>query len=97
MLSSFLMGLAVAVAAAMGNTPALLASGISLLFFFAAASSEKRKDIGEGILMPAKVSTLAFSVAAAVFFPLYGAAIAAVIILTRVYYSRRFGIRYPSL
>jgi len=96
-LSSLLMGSAFAVAAVLRNTPALIASGISLLFFFAAASSERRKGIGDGILMPAKVSTLAFSLAAVFFFPLYGAFLAAVIILTRVYYSKRFGIRYPSL
>jgi hypothetical protein len=80
-----------------GNDPALYASGVSLLFFVFASVSERKNGSGAGILLPAKISTLAYSLAAAVIFPAYFAVLAAVIILTRIYYAKRFGMRYPSL
>jgi 4-hydroxybenzoate polyprenyltransferase len=102
LLSAILMAASCAASALVGNMPALYASSVSLLFFIVTAVSERRGRPGEGrsgdgILLPAKVSTLAFSVAAGVFFPAYFGALALTIILTRIYYSRRFGMRYPSL
>ena len=47
-------------------------------------------------LIPVKTATLIFSTAAGFLFPLYLPFLAAVILLTRLYYSRRFGIDYPS-
>jgi 4-hydroxybenzoate polyprenyltransferase len=95
--STLLMAGAFAAAILTRNEPALYGSIVSLLFFFVASASERKKPSGAGILLPAKVSTLAFSLAAGVLFPAYIPALAAVIVLTRVYYMKRFGIRYPAL
>lgn len=79
------------------NTPAFYASSVSLLFFIVASISERKKSSGAGILLPAKASTLAYSLAACVLFPVYIPVLAVTIILTRVYYAKRFGMRYPAL
>ncbi len=96
-ISTILMAGSSAVAALVGNDPALSASIASLLFFVITAISEGKKASGAGILLPAKISTLAWSLAAGFLFPAYIPLLAVVIILTRIYYGKRFGIRYPSL
>ena len=96
-ISTALMAGSFAVAALVGNNPALYASIASLLFFIVTSVSEGKKPSGTSILLPAKISTLAWSIAAGFLFPAYIPLLAAVIILTRIYYGKRFGIRYPSL
>jgi 4-hydroxybenzoate polyprenyltransferase len=96
-LSALLMAGAVSASAITGNSPALYASVVSLIFFVYALISERKRVSGAGILLPAKASTLAFSVSACVLFPVYLPFVAIVVILTRVYYGRRFSMRYPSL
>ncbi len=96
-ISTVLMAGSLAVAAPAGNDPALYASIASLPFFIVTSVSEGKKSFGAGILLPAKVSTLAYSLAAGFLFPAYIPLLAVVIILTRIYYGKRFGIRYPSL
>jgi 4-hydroxybenzoate polyprenyltransferase len=96
-LSTILMASSFVAAALMKNDPAFYASTISILFFIIAAISEGKKTTGPGILLPAKISTVTFALAAGALYPLFIPALATVIILTRIYYSRRFGIRYPSL
>jgi len=96
-ISTILMAGSFAAAVLTRNTPAFFASSVSLIFFIAASVSERKKPSGTGILLPAKVSTLAYSITACVLFPAFIPILAAVIILTRIYYGKRFGIRYPSL
>ena len=96
-ISTVLMAGSLTVAVLTRNTPAFYASSISLLFFIIASVSERKKTSGAGILLPAKISTLAYSLAAGYLFPAYIAVLAAVIIITRIYYRKRFGIRYPAL
>jgi len=96
-ISTLLMAGSFAVAVLTRNTPAFYGSSVSLLFFIIASISERKKSSGTGILLPAKISTLAYSLAAGFLFPAYILLLAAVIILTRIYYGKRFGIRYPAL
>ncbi|MCU0638799.1 MAG: UbiA family prenyltransferase [Candidatus Krumholzibacteria bacterium] len=91
-----LMCAAAASALLVGNRPALFASLLSLPLLVAAASGMKEPAAGR-ILLPAKIATLVFALAAGFFFPLFIPLLAAVIIATRIYYKRRFGISYPSL
>jgi len=79
-----------------GNRPALFSSLLSLPFLVAAASGRKEPSPGR-ILLPAKIATLVFALAAGFIFPIFIPLLAAVIIATRIYYRRRFGISYPSL
>ena len=96
-ISTILMAASFAAAVLTRNTPAFYASSVSLLFFIIASVSEKKRFSGSGILLPAKVSTLAYSLTACVLFPACIPVLAVTIILTRIYYARRFGMRYPSL
>jgi len=48
-------------------------------------------------LLPARAATVVYSLAAAFYYPLYLPWLVAVIAATRLYYARRFGMRYPSL
>ncbi len=70
-----------------------VAAAIAAPFFLAAWIQE---SVAVSTLA-SKVAILALSVFAAIFFPLYGALLIFTIILTRVYYSRRFEITYPAL
>jgi hypothetical protein len=97
MVSTVLMAGSLAAAVLTRNTPALYASGVSLLFFIFSSISERKRPSGARILLPAKISTLAFSLAACVLFPVLIPVLAATIMLTRLYYAKRFGIRYPAL
>ena len=94
--STALMGGAVVAAYLAGNTPALAASLLSLPFFLIPVRSVTTPARTADALIPAKAATLLFSIAAGFLFPLYIPWLAVVIVLTRVYYSRRFGIDYPS-
>lgn len=96
-ISTILMAASFLAAVMTHNTPALYASSVSLLFFIVVSVSERKKSSGVGILLPAKISTLAYSLTACVLFPAYIPVLAVTIILTRIYYAKRFGIRYPSL
>jgi len=76
------------------NSIAFYAILFSLPFYLVLAGRDKP---GAGrVLLPAKTATLIFAVAAGYAFRLYLPFLAAVILLTRMYYNRRFGISYPS-
>lgn len=94
--STALMGGAVVAAYLSGNTVALIASILSLPFFLIPVRSITGPARNADALIPVKTATLIFSAAAGYLFPLYLPFLAAVILLTRLYYSRRFGIDYPS-
>jgi len=94
--STALMGGAVVAAYLAGNSVALIASILSLPFFLIPVRSITGPARNPDALIPVKTATLVFSVAAGYLFPLYLPFLAAVIFLTRLYYSRRFGIEYPS-
>lgn len=96
-LSAALMAAAAAAARIAGNGHALLASLLSIPFFLLAVRGGKTEPPPGALLAPAKAATLVFSVVAGFLFPPYLPALAAVVVLTRLYYARRFGIRYPSL
>jgi 1,4-dihydroxy-2-naphthoate octaprenyltransferase len=94
--SAILMALACAAAAAVANRAAFWAALLSLPLFLIPS---KRGEAGErqsGVLLPAKAATLVFSLTAGFFFPPYIIFLAAAMFLTRIYYRRRFGIRYPA-
>jgi 4-hydroxybenzoate polyprenyltransferase len=95
--STILMASSFTAAAMADNDPAMYASVASLPFFVITSLSARKNPSAASILLPAKVSTLAFSLAAGVLFPVYIAFLAAVTVLTRIYYRKRFGISYPSL
>lgn len=94
--STALMITAAALAALIGNRVALVASLLSLPAFLVPGRSLKGSPMSRGMLLPAKVATLVFSVAAGLLLPLYIPFLAVVILMTRRYYRVRFGIAYPS-
>lgn len=94
--STALMGGSVAAAYVTGSGTALIASILSLPFFLIPVRSITGPERNADALIPAKTATLIFSAAAGFLFPLYIPFLAAVILLTRLYYKRRFGIAYPS-
>jgi 4-hydroxybenzoate polyprenyltransferase len=70
-----------------------LAAAISLPFFFAAWN---HRSLAEATLA-SKVSILALSLFAAIYFPPYLAIVLLVVMATRIYYAARFSIKYPVL
>lgn len=70
-----------------------VAAAVSLPFFIAAAST---KSIATATLAT-KVSILALSLFAAMFFPLYLVILVLTIVGTRIYHSRKFNIAYPVI
>jgi 4-hydroxybenzoate polyprenyltransferase len=94
--STALMGAAAVASYVTGNNPALIASILSLPFFLIPVRSITGPARNADALIPVKIATAIFSVAAGFLFPLYIPSLAAVILLTRFYYARRFGIEYPS-
>jgi 4-hydroxybenzoate polyprenyltransferase len=70
-----------------------LAAAISLPFFTAA---RMHKSLNEATLAT-KVSILALSLFAAIYFPPYLAIVLLVVVATRIYYAARFSIKYPVL
>lgn len=95
--ATVLMAAAAAAAIAVGNRPALYASFLSLPVFLFMARTGGGESPPPRLLLPAKVSTLFYSIVAGYLFPLYLPFVAVVILLTRGYYATRFGMRYPSL
>jgi chlorophyll synthase len=95
-LSTCLMAVAAGIAHLVGNRLALYASLFSLPFFLLPARSDDRPASQQSILLPTKTATLIFSIAAGFIFRLYIPFLAVVILLTRLYYKHRFGMRYPS-
>ena len=96
-LAIILMATSTLIATAVGNNPAFYAALVSLPLFIIPARASQRKAGASVLLLPAKGTTLIFSVTAGFLFPLYILFIAVVIILTRVYYLKRFSMTYPSL
>jgi 4-hydroxybenzoate polyprenyltransferase len=96
MVAGVLMTASAGAAAAVGNVAALVCAIVSLPLMIV-ASRGGRSAGPRSVLMPAHAATLAYSAAAAFYHPLYLAWLAGVLLLTRLYYSRRFGLRYPSL
>ncbi|MFO7914065.1 MAG: UbiA family prenyltransferase [Candidatus Krumholzibacteriales bacterium] len=76
------------------NSIAFYAVLFSLPFYLVLAGKDKHS--AGRVLLPAKTATLIFAVAAGYAFRLYLPFLAVVILLTRLYYRRRFGISYPS-
>jgi len=95
-LSTTLMGGAAVVAYLANNNPCLIASLLSLPFFLIPARSMQKTGTNADVLIPVKTATLIFSITAGFLFHVYLPWIAAVILITRLYYTRRFGLEYPS-
>jgi len=94
--SAVLMAGSAAAALYVGNATALAAALFSLpAFAWSLHAIFRGRDTD--VLLPAKASTAVYLVAAGAHFPVFIPAVAAVLVLTRVYYARRFGIRYPSV
>jgi len=70
-----------------------LAAAISLPFFYAAWNHRSQTEA----TLATKVSILALSLFAAIYFPPYLAVVLLVVVATRIYYSARFSIKYPVL
>ena len=96
-LAGGLMVTAVIAANVTGNNPAFYASLISLPLFLIPARAMKREVSAAAVLLPAKGATLIFSVTAGFLFPLYIPTLILLMLLTRLYYRRRFDMSYPSL
>ncbi len=96
-ISLILMALAAAAAIIVENRAAFYASIFSLPFFLVPAFTKTKILPENRILMPARISTLIFSIAACFIFKLYIPYLAAVLLLTRVYYKLRFHISYPAM
>jgi 4-hydroxybenzoate polyprenyltransferase len=94
--STALMGGAVVAAYLAANRAALAASIVSLPFFLIPVRSVTGPGRSSDALIPVKTATIIFSVVAGFLFPPYIPFLAAAILLTRLYYRRRFGIAYPS-
>lgn len=94
--STILMCVSAAVARSIANEAAFAASLLTLPFFVVSLVRAIRCGRSNGLL-PAKAATLIFGAAAGFFYPLYFVFLAALIISTRIYYYRRFGLRYPSI
>lgn len=94
--------LAIAAAAAVENWPALAVTTAALSTTAWAALSPASKKHGHGITPTAsalvvQVNTLVVTLAAAVFWPPYAVPIVAMVVISRFYHKRRFGITYPGL
>ena len=76
---------------------ALCVGRVAALFHHSLRYRREKDRPGARILLPAKVSTLAYSLAACALFPVYIPVLAATIMLTRCILRERFGIRYPAL
>jgi 4-hydroxybenzoate polyprenyltransferase len=96
LLSMLLMGAAALCSWPLRNMPAFTASLLSLPLFLVPMREPRWKAGGPNVLLPAKGATLIFSAAAGFIFPAYIPALAAAIVLTRLYYRKRFDVSYPS-
>lgn len=95
--STVLMAVAGAVAALTENRLALFACLLSLPAFIFPLKSGSPRFSDNRMLVPAKISTLIFSVVAGFLFRWYLPFLFVVIIGTKAYYKRRFRLDYPSL
>ncbi len=95
--SAILMTSALATAVAVDNMVALWAALLSLPLLLIPVRRNTHEGIQTSVLLPAKVATLVFSLSAGLLFPPYILLLAVAIILTRIYYWKRFGMRYPSI
>ncbi|MBN2183803.1 MAG: UbiA family prenyltransferase [Candidatus Krumholzibacteriota bacterium] len=95
--SIILMAVAGALAAFTENRLAFFACILSLPAFIFPLRSGSPSFSGSRMLVPAKISTLIFSVVAGFLFRLYLPFLVIVIIGTKAYYKRRFRLDYPSL
>jgi 4-hydroxybenzoate polyprenyltransferase len=96
-ISVILMVLAVITALIVNNRIALYTALLSLPFYFVPALTKTAHLSQSRILLPAKTSTLIFSIAAGVLFELYLPYLALIVLLTYFYYKFRFRITYPNL
>jgi len=95
--STLLMATAVVISAAVNNRIAFFASIVSLPVFLVPSRAGSPELIRSKALIPVKWATIIFSIAAGMTFRGYLLWIALVILLTRLYYKKRFSIKYPSL
>ncbi len=96
-LSALLMLIAAALALLTKNRIAFYAAVLSLPFFIVPVLDTGPIRGENAILLPAKTAVVIFSIIAGMIFRLYLPFLVAVVLLTRAYYKRRFGISYPSL
>ncbi len=103
-ISAILMAGAVTASILVDNNQALWASLLSLPAFLVpfwklrkGTLKNESEPSRSRILLPAKVATLAFSITAGYLFLPYLPILALLILFTRFYYRKRFGINYPSL
>ncbi len=85
-----LMAGCVALAAVWGVWPALIAGGVSLPFFIPALTGKRR-----WLKLSYTAATGIFALAAAALFPWFLPFLILVVALTRYYYRRKFGLKYP--
>jgi len=95
--STLLMAAAVVVASIVKNDLAFYASLLSLPVFLVPARAGSVELIRRKSLLPAKWATIIFSIAAALTFRVYLIWLVVVVLVTRLYYEKRFSIRYPHL
>jgi len=95
--SMLLMATAVVISAAVNNRIAFFASIVSLPVFLVPSRGGSPELIRSKALIPVKWATIIFSIAAGMTFRGYLLWIALVALLTRLYYKKRFSIKYPSL
>jgi 4-hydroxybenzoate polyprenyltransferase len=93
LVACFLMALACWIAFKSGHAELFYLGALALLFELAALLTNHERMI----LAAAKVPLLGLIVAAGIFFPAYFLFIVVLLIATRLYYFKRFGIVYPSL
>jgi 4-hydroxybenzoate polyprenyltransferase len=96
-LAILLMAGASAASVLVGNRPALYATLLSLPLMAFTLRTGKDKPDHNRSLLSARAATIAFSLTAALFFPFYLPFLVTIVLLTRLYYHRRFGMKYPSL
>ncbi|MBN4076115.1 UbiA family prenyltransferase [Gemmatimonas aurantiaca] len=72
--------------------PLALSAGLSVALIVLAILKEQDSLV----LLAIKTPILALTIGAVISFPTYGLFLVALLLLTRVYYSRRWGITYPS-
>lgn len=93
MLAGLFSAASLTLSAVVGFWPLAWSAALALILVFLAIM--RRED--RFVLLAAKAPILALSVGAVVAFPLYGLFLVALILLTRVYYRRRWNMNYPSL
>lgn len=93
--STILMAVATVLAYIVNNRLAFYASLFSLPFFLVPSSARNNVSIGRLSLVPVKAATLIFSISAGTVFRSYLLFIVIAMFLTKIYYSKRFAMKYP--